>query len=259
MHRRVLGETHVENPLSQAVRLGRVEDAKRLITVTLPASCKKYDEKCGGKRHYLYYGVNHTTCTCYPMHNTWTLNYLGEKDRQQVKLESKLEYTVDVGKYRDQKWYEERQAEVAREKLLEPNGTFDFFTTWGQTPLEYCIEKGERNRFEMAVMLLELGARIPRFHSQEWDPLGIFDQETLLTLLEEGKSFQEMGNELYRQRLIVIATGFSMEHDARSPLSMISSDIIPKIVENLTIKTSDFYLGVTAPGWKEQTLFSLFS
>ena len=53
------GETHVESPLSRAVRLGLVEEAKTLITVTLPASCKKYDEERGGKKGYLYRGVNH--------------------------------------------------------------------------------------------------------------------------------------------------------------------------------------------------------
>ena len=39
----IFGVTYVENPLSQAVRIGRVEEAKKLITVTLPESCKKYD------------------------------------------------------------------------------------------------------------------------------------------------------------------------------------------------------------------------
>jgi hypothetical protein len=240
MHSFILGDTYVENPLSRAVRYGDVNLAKQLITVTLPESCKKYDMKCGGKGHYLYHGVNHKFCNRYPMHNTWTLNYLGGKNRSELGAELReLRSQIRIVGSCDQKRWEEREARVAQEKLLEPDGTFDFYPSCGFSPLVMCITKGRWRRVEMAEMLLELGASVPQLYdANRYDTnrkqIGKLEKDSLLSMLREDKSSEEIKRQLYQEELIknaVHAKGYSMEHNS-APLSAILKDILPEIVKD---------------------------
>jgi len=240
MHTFILGETYLENPLARAVTCGHVDWAKQLITVTLPESCKKYDVKRGGKGHYLYHGVNHEFCNRYPMHNAWTLNCLGDKNRDELGAElKKLRSQIRIVGSCDQKRWEEREARVAREKLLEPDGTFDFYPSCGFSPLVMCINNGRWHRVEMAEMLLELGARVPQLYdasrgTQNRKQIGKLDKDTLLSMLREDKSSTEIKCHIYQEDLIknaVHAKGYSMEHNS-VPLSAILKDILPEIVKD---------------------------
>lgn len=263
----IFGETYVENPLSQAVRIGRVEEAKKLITVTLPESCKKYDLKRGGKGHYLFHGVNHMFCNSYQMHNAFTLNYLGEDEEKRSKLyrellDERLRDAVSwAGSCANKRW-EEKEAQVVRETLLDQNGTFDFYPSCGFSPLVWCIRKGKLNRFEMAKMLLELGATVPQLYDRdphnldsldedariaaivalrendkflERQQIGTLEKHTLLTMLEKDMSVDDMKRTIYQKHVVtdaVLKKGYSME-DCNSgwPLSTILEKILPEIVD----------------------------
>jgi ribosomal protein L44E len=242
-HPFILGETYLENPLARAVTCGYVDWAKELITVTLPERCKKYDEKRGGNGHYLYHGVNHQFCNRCEMHNAWTLNYLGDKNRSELYAdlrEWKKSYRP-LGSCEQKRW-EKEEAKVAREKLLERDGTFDYYPSCGFAPLLMCIINGKHNRVEMAEMLLDLGAIVPQLYEAGGygvcDPrrkqISNLDKDTLLSMLREDKSGKEIKRHLYQEMIIknaVQAKGYSMEHNS-APLSTILKDILPEMVRN---------------------------
>jgi hypothetical protein len=263
----IFGVTYVENPLSQVVRLGRVEEAKKLITVTLPESCKKYDLKCGGKGHYLFHGVDHMYCNSFQMHNAFTLNYLGDDEEKRSKLSGELfeQRRRNPGAWAGscaQKRWEEKEAQVVREKLLDQNGTFDFYPSCGFSPLVWCIQTGKLNRFEMAKMLLELGATVPQLYDHdphnldrldsdariaaivalqekgkylERKQIGTLEKHTLLAMLRKDMSKDDMKRTIYQKHVVtdaVLKKGYSMEDSSLGwPLSTILENILPEIVD----------------------------
>lgn len=262
-----LYDDYVENPLSQAVRLGRVEEAKKLITVTLPESCKRYDLKRGGKGHYLFHGVDHRFCERFPMHNAFTLNYLGEDEEKRSTLWGELfeqrrrNPEAWAGSCAEKRW-EQKEAQVVREKLLDQNGTFDFRPSRGSSPLVWCIQFGKLNRFEMANMLLELGATVPQLYDHdphnldrldsdarsaaivalrekgeylERQQVGTLEKHTLLTMLWDDMSVDDMKRTIYQKHVVtnaVLRKGYSMENTSLGwPLSTVLENILPEIVD----------------------------
>jgi len=150
------------------------------------------------------------------MHNTWTLNYLGDKQRRS--------WTKSL--YKNQKYqreFEREQAEAATQELISQDGTFDFYahSFWGTTPLAWCIEHGEENHYEMALMPLELGATC------DDQTVGSVAHQKILQLEDD-----------FTQFLFLAFVG----------------DVIPEIVKNFRMKIN--YFTYVSQGFsKRETLF----